>query len=182
MPGSLPPSCMRRPVTGMPDDILRRYHLMIFDADDTLRRTITPGKPCPHAPGEWELMPGVREVLGRQAWNQAHGPFLGIASNQDQVAYGHLSFAMAQDLLRDLARAATGHVPADYALQLCPHALDSSCPCRKPEPGMLLTIMQHYGVSPAETLYVGNDAVDQEAAARAGTAFTWSQDLFGYRE
>ncbi len=162
-------------------DILRGYGLVIFDADDTLRRTTTPGKPCPHTPDEWELMPGVRDVLRSQTWNQAGGPFLGIASNQDQVAYGHLSLATARDLLRDLARTAAGCVPEDPALQLCPHALEAVCTCRKPEPGMLLAIMDHYGVDPGKTLYVGNHEVDREAAARAGTAFCWSQDLFGYR-
>ena len=162
-------------------DILHRYRLVIFDADDTLRQTTTPGKPCPHTPQEWELMPGVRDVLRLQAWNQAGGPFLGIASNQDQVAYGHLSLATARDLLRDLTRAAAGCVPGDQALQLCPHALEVACTCRKPEPGMLLAIMNHYGVDPGHTLYVGNHEVDREAAARAGTAFCWSHELFGYR-
>jgi D-glycero-D-manno-heptose 1,7-bisphosphate phosphatase len=162
-------------------DILHHYRLVIFDADNTLRRTTTPGKPCPHTSDEWELMPGVRDVLHPQAWNQAGGPFLGIASNQDQVAYGHLSFATARELLRDLARTAAGCVPGDPALQLCPHALEVACTCRKPEPGMLLAIMNHYGVGPGDTLYVGNHEVDREAAARAGTAFYWSHDLFGYR-
>jgi D-glycero-D-manno-heptose 1,7-bisphosphate phosphatase len=162
-------------------DVLGRFRLVIFDADDTLRRTTTPGKPCPHGPGEWELMPGVRDVLRRQMWNQSGGPFLGIASNQDQVAYGHLSLAMARALLRDLAREATDCVPGDPALQLCPHALDAACTCRKPEPGMLLAIMRHYGVAPDQTLYVGNHELDREAAGRAGTAFCWSQELFGYR-
>jgi histidinol-phosphate phosphatase family protein len=161
--------------------ILGRYRLVIFDADDTLRRTTMPGKPCPHGPNEWELMPGVRDLLRRQGWNKPGAPFLGIASNQDQVAYGHLSLAMARDLLRDLARAATGCVPGDSALQLCPHGLDVGCFCRKPEPGMLLAIMKHYGVGAEHTLYVGNHEVDREAAARAGTAFCWSHDLFHYR-
>jgi D-glycero-D-manno-heptose 1,7-bisphosphate phosphatase len=162
-------------------DILRRYDLVIFDADDTLRRTTVPGKPCPHQSDEWELMPGVHDRLHRHHWNRPGYPFLGIASNQDQVAYGHLGFTKARDLLRDLARAATGCVLMDDALQLCPHALEVPCPCRKPEPGMLLAITRHYGVAADRTLYVGNHIVDQEAAVRAGTAFCWSQDLFGYR-
>jgi D-glycero-D-manno-heptose 1,7-bisphosphate phosphatase len=160
---------------------VRRYRLVIFDADETLRRTTVPGKPCPHAPDEWELMPGVREILGGVPWNQEDGPRLGIASNQDQVAYGHLSISMARDLLRDLARSATGVEPADPALQLCPHPLELDCHCRKPSPGMLLAIMRYYGVGADDTLYVGNHELDREAAARAGTAFCWSQDLFGYR-
>jgi D-glycero-D-manno-heptose 1,7-bisphosphate phosphatase len=159
-------------------EVFDKYRLFIFDADDTLRRTTSPGKPCPHAPGEWELMPGVRELLGRVQWNTRWGPHLGIASNQDQVAYGHLSLPMAHGLLRDLARSATDFVPADPALQLCPHPVEQGCDCRKPKPGMLLSIMAYYGDEPEETLFVGNHGVDREAAERARTAFMWSADFF----
>ena len=160
-------------------DILTRYRLVVFDADDTLRETVVPGKPCPHGPGEWVLRAGVRDVLRRISWSEQMGPHLGLASNQDHVAYGFLSLEMARRLLRDLAAAATGSVPADPALQLCPHPVDRACECRKPEPGMLLTIMDYYGVKPAETLFVGDAEVDREAAARAGTSFMWASDLFG---
>jgi D-glycero-D-manno-heptose 1,7-bisphosphate phosphatase len=158
--------------------IFGRYRLFIFDADDTLRRTTSPGKPCPHGPDEWVLMPRVRELLGCIPWNQDKSPYLGIASNQDQIAYGYLSLTTARDLLRDLARSATDFLPPDPALQLCPHPLNLECHCRKPEPGMLLSIMGHYGVGPKDTLFVGNHEVDREAAHRAGTAFSWSMEFF----
>jgi HAD superfamily hydrolase (TIGR01662 family) len=163
----------------MPDPgIFRRYRLFIFDADDTLRRTTAPGKPCPHRPGEWELMPRVRETLAQVAWNQEGGPRLGLASNQDQVAYGHLTLEMAQSLLRDLALAATGTAPPQAAIQLCPHALNVDCECRKPQPGMLLRIMEHYGIGPDRSVFVGNHEVDREAAYRAGISFLWASDFF----
>ncbi len=164
----------------MPEaQMLESYRLIVFDADDTLRRTTVPGKPCPHAPGEWELRPGVQDLLRRVRWGGAAGPRLGLASNQDQVGYGFVSHEMAQRLLRDLAVAATGSAPDDRALQLCPHPADLRCECRKPEPGMLVNIMEHYGVEPGHTLFVGNHEVDREAAARAGVRFMWAADLFG---
>jgi D-glycero-D-manno-heptose 1,7-bisphosphate phosphatase len=104
---------------------------------------------------------------------------MGIASNQDHVGYGHLSFQTARDLLRDLARQATGIELSDAALQLCPHRLEIACRCRKPEPGMLTAIMDHYRVDPRGTLFVGNHETDSEAARRAGTAFAWAADFFG---
>jgi D-glycero-D-manno-heptose 1,7-bisphosphate phosphatase len=163
----------------MGDQIFDCYRLFIFDADDTLRRTTVAGKPCPHGPDEWELMPGVQETLSRIPWGQPEGPRMGVASNQDQIAYGHLSIDMARRLLRDVAMAAAGTSLPDAALQLCPHALDVVCDCRKPQPGMLLRIMGHYGLSPDLTVFVGNDEVDREAAQRAGVAFVWSERLFG---
>jgi len=159
-------------------DRVGKFQLVIFDADDTLRRTTTPGQPCPHRSGEWELIPGVRETLSQLPWDDPSGPRLGLASNQDQVAYGFLTSEMARRLLRDLALAATGLAPADAALQLCPHALDVQCDCRKPNPGMLLRIMEHYGVGPEETVFVGNDSSDCEAAQRAGVSFLWADKLF----
>jgi D-glycero-D-manno-heptose 1,7-bisphosphate phosphatase len=159
-------------------DIFRRYRLFIFDADDTLRRTVVPGRPCPWHSDDWELIPGVQQVLSGQRWNQPGGPLFGIASNQDHVGYGHLSFQAARDLLRDLARAAAGIVPPDEALQLCPHRLEIPCRCRKPEPGMLEAIMAHYNVLPSQTVFVGNHETDCEAARRAQTGFTLAADFF----
>ena len=158
---------------------LTSYRLVVFDADDTLRQTVVPGKPCPHGPGEWVLRPGVRDVLQEVSWGERTAPSLGLASNQDHVAYGFLSLETARGLLRDLAVAATGWAPPDPALQLCPHPRDGACECRKPEPGMLLSIMRYYGVEAADTLFVGDAEVDREAAARAGTSFMWASDLFG---
>jgi D-glycero-D-manno-heptose 1,7-bisphosphate phosphatase len=161
--------------------IFGRYRLFIFDADDTLRRTIVPGRPCPWGPEEWELLPGVQETLSQPQWNQPGGPLMGIASNQDHVGYGHLSLETARDLLRELARQAAGLELPDAALQLCPHRLDVPCRCRKPEAGMLAAIMDHYGVEPGETLFVGNHETDREAARRSGTAFAWAADFFAPR-
>ena len=166
----------------MTENIFSRFQLCIFDADDTLRRTTVPGKPCPHGPAEWELLPGVRERLRQVPWGEPGAPLLGFASNQDHVAYGHMALDTARQLLRDLAIAATGTSPPDYALQLCPHALDVPCNCRKPNPGMLLSIMDHYGIAPEATVFVGNADVDREAAERAGVAFVWSEGLFGGAE
>lgn len=156
---------------------LGRYALVIFDADGTLRRTTVPGQPCPRRPGEWELLPDVRRVLGRCDWPGGR-PWLGLASNQDQIAYGHLTLDVARTLLRELARAATGHVPPDEALQLCPHALETACDCRKPAPGMLRRIMAYYRVPAERTLFVGDAECDREAAAGAGTAFRWGWEVF----
>lgn len=157
-----------------------RVRLVIFDADNTLRRTIVPGKPCPHAPGEWEPLPGIREALGTLRWGPG-GLLMAMASNQDHVAYGHLTAAMALRLLQDAAEAATGHRPEPGAVRFCAHPMDAGCRCRKPEPGLLLDAMAHHGASPRETLFVGDHEVDREAARRARVTFLDVADLLGAR-
>jgi len=157
---------------------LEAYDLVVFDADDTLRYTVIPGQPCPRRSGEWALLPGVAETLRPIAWMRLGGPLLGLASNQDQVGYGHLSEATARRLLGDLSLAATGTVPPAPAIQLCPHRLDIPCACRKPAPGMLRQIMGYYGVAPERTLFVGNTASDRGAADAARTRYADAREIF----
>ncbi len=158
----------------------RAWRLVVFDADDTLRTTLVAGQPCPRAPGEWALLPGVREALGGVPWGASGAPALAVASNQDQVAYGHLTEGASRRLLGDAAEAASGYRPPDALLLLCPHALGVRCDCRKPAPGMLHAAMRYAGAAPHETLFVGNAESDAAAARAAGTAFAWAWDAFGW--
>jgi HAD superfamily hydrolase (TIGR01662 family) len=50
---------------------------------------------------------------------------------------------------------------------------------RKPGPGMLIQAMKDAGVSPQETLFVGNSNADRGAAAAAACGFAWASDFFG---
>lgn len=154
---------------------------MIFDADNTLRRNTVPGRVCPYGPEEWEPMPGLREALWGVRWGPS-GILLAVASNQDHVAYGHLTAAMALRLLQDAAEAATGLRPEPGATRFCPHAMDAGCRCRKPEPGLLLDAIAHHRVDPDVTLFVGDAPVDREAALRAGVRFLDVAALLAGRE
>jgi D-glycero-D-manno-heptose 1,7-bisphosphate phosphatase len=155
------------------------YDLLIFDADDTLRRTTVPGRPCPRSADEWELLPNVAATLRALPWHRLR---YGVASNQDRVAFGELSEEAARELLRSLAVEATGIVPDEDAVQLCPHAKRDGCTCRKPAPALLRRIMTHFGIPPERTLFVGDAPRDRGAARRAGTAFQWAHDFFGWNE
>jgi HAD superfamily hydrolase (TIGR01662 family) len=146
------------------------WDLLIFDADDTLRRTTVPGRPCPYAPGEWKLLPQVRRRF-RGLLAAEPGLRLGIASNQDRVGYGRIAEDTARTLLHDLARASFGRELPPDAVQLCPHVPAAGCRCRKPGGAMLERIMTYYGISPERTLFVGDAETDRGAAQQAGTAF-----------
>lgn len=51
---------------------------------------------------------------------------------------------------------------------------------RKPEPGMLLRAMQDFGVSPDETLMVGDWSEDELAANAAGCNFSFAKSFFNW--
>jgi D-glycero-D-manno-heptose 1,7-bisphosphate phosphatase len=151
--------------------------LVIFDADGTLRWTTVPGQPCPNAPGEWRLMPNVRETLSAYDWDRTR---LAVASNQNGVAHGHLTKAMARRLLEETVAAAVGFVPPDAVIEMCTCAASDACPCRKPAPGMLLDILAKTGIAAEDAVYVGDLDIDREAARRAGVPFRLAGDFFGW--
>lgn len=153
--------------------------LYVFDADGTLRRTTVPGLPCPNAPGEWELIPGVRERLARIDWGAAR---FGVATNQGGVGLGYLTLSRARSLLDEMVVAAFGVRPPPGSVEICPHAPHWRCACRKPEPLMLQRLMRRFGASKEETLFVGDMDRDEQAARRAGTRFMWARDFFGWAE
>ncbi len=158
---------------------MHRPRLYIFDADGTLRWTTIPGQPCPNGPGEWQLMPGVRQKLRLIQWG-LHDARLGIASNQGGVAAGFMTREVAVQLMVDMLVDAIGYIPPGTNIQLCTCSAAVDCLCRKPQPGMLLNIMEHFGTAPEDTLYVGDLEIDREAARRAGVPFRWAADFFGW--
>ncbi len=152
--------------------------LLVFDADGTLRWTVVPDQPCPKRPGEWRLLPGVAETLRALDWGPG-GHKLGIASNQDGVALGEITASMARRLLHETVEQALGFIPEDAAIEMCTCTPDRHCPRHKPEPGMLLAILERFGLSPGDALFVGDLEIDREAARRAGVGFAWAHDFFG---
>ena len=151
--------------------------LFIFDADGTLRWSLPPGRRYPLDHGEWRLMPGVAARLRAIPWSP-RGPWLAIASNQNGVAAGELSEEMARALLGEMLEAAIGRVPDGTRIEICICDERIGCDCRKPAPGLLLRLLAHFGVPPAEALFVGDLDSDAEAARRAGVAFMRAQDFF----
>ena len=154
-----------------------KHRLLIFDADDTLRRTTIAGKWCPDGPEEWELLPRVRDVLSAISWDR-DGYSIGIASNQGGVAGGYLTRENANRLLVDMVVRAIGYLPLRNYIELCTCGPLANCQCRKPAPGMLLRILEQSGGPADQALFVGDSEEDREAAKRAGVDFSWAEDFF----
>lgn len=152
-----------------------RYKLIIFDKDGTIAGG--PEDRPPNALHEQYMLPGVRE---RCQELRERGIRLGVASNQGGVAFGHLTEAEAWELVEDAAKQIGAE---DWTM--CPHHPEGkikrytkACPRRKPAPGMLLDLMQHFDVRRDDTLYVGDREEDREAAQHAGCNFAWAGEFF----
>lgn len=153
--------------------------LIIFDKDNTLVHSLD-GRPA-NTLEEQVLIEGVVE---RCAQLRAKGHTLAVASNQGGVAFGYFSVEDAHALV---ARVAEAIGAQHYAVCVChPHgdvpgaARESAF--RKPNPGMLLYLMDALGFDARETIYVGDRDEDREAAGRAGVRFAWAQEFFAQED
>jgi HAD superfamily hydrolase (TIGR01662 family) len=104
---------------------------------------------------------GAREALDRL---RTAGLRVGVVTNQSGVGSGRLTLEQVHAVNRRLEELLG---PFDV-WQVCPHAADEGCTCRKPAPGMVKDACAELGVEPARCVVVGDIGSDVEAAAAAG--------------
>jgi D-glycero-D-manno-heptose 1,7-bisphosphate phosphatase len=114
---------------------------------------------------EFRPIPGALEAIGRLT--QADYRVV-VATNQSGIARGllttHTLFAIHDSLARAVGQVG-GRIDAFF---FCPHAAEAGCPCRKPQPGMLLEVARRFNIALEDTCMVGDALRDLEAAAAAG--------------
>ena len=98
-----------------------------------------------------------------------------LVTNQSGVARGYYTEQDVVRLHHDMAREMRRHGAHFDDIRVCPHLPDGvvaayrrACHCRKPEPGMLLDLMQHWSVDRARSVMIGDKESDLEAAQAAG--------------
>jgi D-glycero-D-manno-heptose 1,7-bisphosphate phosphatase len=136
--------------------------LVILDRDGTINHD---SDKYIKSPEEWRPIPGSLEAIARLT--QADYRIV-VATNQSGIARGLFDtrtlFAIHETLVRALSQVG-GRIDAFF---FCPHAADAGCPCRKPQPGMLLEVARRFNVALDDTHMVGDAQRDLEAAAAAG--------------
>ncbi|MCP8462499.1 D-glycero-beta-D-manno-heptose 1,7-bisphosphate 7-phosphatase [Pseudomonas sp. ZM23] len=110
---------------------------------------------------EWIPIPGAIAAiaqLSKAGWT------LAVATNQSGISRGYYDLATLDSMharLRELVAEQGGELGL---IVFCPHGPDEGCDCRKPKPGMLRQIAQHYGVDLHGTWFVGDSRGDLDAA------------------
>jgi histidinol-phosphate phosphatase family protein len=136
---------------------LRRVSAVLVDRDGTIVVDV----PYNADPEQVEPMPGAREALDRV---RSAGLPVGVISNQSGVASGLIT---PDQLAAVNARVEELLGPFDV-WQVCPHAADDGCACRKPQPGMVVAAADALGVAVDECVVIGDIGSDVAAAERAG--------------
>jgi D-glycero-D-manno-heptose 1,7-bisphosphate phosphatase len=141
-----------------------QYKHVILDRDGVLNREAHDGGYV-LGPEDFFWLPGALEalVLLRRA-----GVHLSVATNQSGVGRGLMTLGQL-DAVHHRMQTEASRQGADLgAVLFCPHAPEDGCACRKPAPGLIHEALTRSGFTAAESLVVGDDRRDLEAASRAG--------------
>ena len=139
---------------------------LILDRDGVLNQE-APDHGYILRPEDFKWLPGSLQALVTLS---GFGLRLSIATNQSAVGRGLMTAPDLDQVLAAMlaqARAAGARIAGVF---VCMHAPGAHCDCRKPAPGLILSAVQESGIPAAQTLLVGDDVRDVEAARAAGVA------------
>lgn len=153
--------------------------LYIFDKDHTIVENKN-GDTFINRVEDQVLMPGVAEKCTEL---RAAEYILAVASNQGSIPFDIMTYAQAQEIVAHAA----GLIEASLFI-FCPHHPKGKnkyaieCFCRKPQPGMLIDLMEMAEVRGCT--FIGDREEDRgaaEAACKAGykVRFEWAKEYFG---
>ena len=119
----------------------------------------------------WEQFRFLPRSLEALAAMSRAGLRLAVVTNQSAVGRGLVAAAtlrhIHQRMLDSCARAGA-RIEGVFT---CHHVPSAACPCRKPQPGLLLEAMAALGERPEECIVIGDSAGDLDAALAADVPF-----------
>lgn len=130
---------------------------VLFDRDGTLIHDV----PYLDDPAGVDPVAGAAGVLDGL---RAAGVRVGVVSNQSGVGRGLIT---PERLVTVNARVAELLGPFD-TFQVCPHAPEAGCGCRKPRPGLVLSAARELALDPGQCVVIGDIGADVDAALAAG--------------
>ena len=142
------------------------FRHVILDRDGVLNYEAPEGSYV-RDPAEFRWLPGALEGL---ALLRRAGVRLSVATNQAGVGRGLMSLAQLAAVHERMQTEAAAHGGALDAVLYCPHAPEEQCSCRKPAPGLIQAAVARSGIAARDSIVVGDDRRDLEAAERAGVA------------
>lgn len=114
---------------------------------------------------EWLPIAGSIEAIAAMREN---GYEVAVATNQSGIARGYFSIDVL-DAMHEKLRGLLFDLGAEIGpITYCPHGPDDDCDCRKPKPGLLRKIAEHYQCDLNRAYMVGDSLRDLQAGAAAG--------------
>lgn len=125
-----------------------------------------------HRPGryvnDWQdftFLPGTFDAF--HTLSTTRKPVI-VVTNQSGVGRGAMSALALEDIHERMIKAITNAGGRIDAVIHCPHPPALGCTCRKPAPGMFLSLAKRFGVSLAQSVFIGDTITDLGAGSSAG--------------
>ncbi len=103
-----------------------------------------------------------------------------IITNQSGVGRGYFSLeqlaSVNQRLLEELSK---DGIEIDD-VRFCPHHPQQKCACRKPEPGLVVDLIERYGVDAENSYFVGDKMLDVKTGKNVGCRTILISDDSGF--
>lgn len=115
---------------------------------------------------DFHWLPGAADGAARLGRS---GYVLTVVSNQRGLARGLLTWDVLEEIEGLIQDELAQRGARIEAFRYCPHDLDEGCSCRKPNPGMILSLAEELGLDIAESWTIGDSASDMTAGRAAGT-------------
>ncbi|HEY6292109.1 MAG TPA: HAD family hydrolase [Terriglobia bacterium] len=140
--------------------VRQRRPAIFFDRDGVINQRIVGGYVTSWS--EFRFLDGMIPVL--RDLSRLKLPII-VVSNQAGVGKGLMSrFALGAITERFVSELARRGARMD-AVYYCPHAPEQACPCRKPQPGLLLRAARDWRIDLSRSVLVGDSLRDIEAAS-----------------
>lgn len=114
---------------------------------------------------EFRFLPGALEAL--RLLTERHYRIF-VVTNQAAVNRGLMSLATLEEIHLRMARAAEASQAHISGIRFCPHSPDEACLCRKPQPGMLLSLAAERQIDLGQAYLIGDALTDMAAGHTAG--------------
>ena len=132
--------------------------LVILDRDGVINYESNAYVQSPEA---WRPLPGSLRAIA--LFNQL-GYSVVVATNQSGIGRGYFTEATLAQIHNKMHRSLKPYHGCIDRIFYCPHRPDEHCQCRKPAPGLLKKISQHYHVALQEQIFVGDSLCDIQVA------------------
>lgn len=146
----------------------QKKRAVFLDRDGVLNQSI--GSRPPNNEEELTLYPGVPKAVAML--NDA-GFLVFVVTNQGGVGLGYMTPQDLEGIHQKLAEEVGKHGGSFTEIMACTHRPRAGCSCRKPKPGMLLTLAEKHHIDLENSFMVGDRDMDIEAGRAAGTTTIW---------
>ncbi len=114
---------------------------------------------------EFVFLPGALEAL---AWLARLDLYIIVITNQAIINRHIVPVEVVEDVHARMVRAVEAAGGRIDRVMYCPHRPDEHCPCRKPQPGLLLMAAEELGLDLSRSHLIGDAETDMQAGRAAG--------------